>query len=235
MAGPQVKDGWIKLHRSALENGWLRNHKLWAFWCYCLLKASHKEHSFLVVTQKVALKPGQFLFGLLKASQDTGLTVRSVRTCLKTLISTNSLSIKTTNKYSIGTIENWAFYQSAGNKSDILNDKESDTRVLNKRQKSDNIQECKNGKNGKNKGNFDFVTEDAGFISKLKDLYPGIDFNKEVRDMRAWLLSNPPKKDYYRFVTNWIRRASERKVQTEGPLKEDPIDRHMRLTRIKDE
>ena len=28
--------GYVRLWRKSLDAGWIRNHKLWAFWTYCL-------------------------------------------------------------------------------------------------------------------------------------------------------------------------------------------------------
>jgi len=104
-------DGWIKLFRKVLDSGWLRNHKLWVFWSYCLLKASHKDHSQLVGFTQVELRSGQFVFGRKQASIDLNMTQQSIRTCLKNLKKAGNLTIKSTNKYSIVTICNWEFYQ----------------------------------------------------------------------------------------------------------------------------
>ena len=54
--------GYVKLWRKSLEGGWLKDHKLWAFWCWCLGKASHKQIKILVGLQEVNLLPGEFVF-----------------------------------------------------------------------------------------------------------------------------------------------------------------------------
>lgn len=109
-----LSQGWIKLYRSCLENGWIKNHKLWAFWSYCLLKASHKEHNAIVGLEIVHLLPGQFIFGRKKAAQETSLTEQEIRTIIEFLKKAENLTIKTTNKYSIVTIVNWDTYQGNG-------------------------------------------------------------------------------------------------------------------------
>ncbi len=117
--------GWIKLHRLALENGWLTNHRLWAFFCYCLLKASHKARIAKIQFQEIALAPGQFIFGRQQAARDLHMTERQIRTCLTHLISTNSLTVKTTNKYSIVTLVNWHTYQDRETVDDQQNDQQN--------------------------------------------------------------------------------------------------------------
>ncbi|MDY0044419.1 MAG: conserved phage C-terminal domain-containing protein [Syntrophales bacterium] len=116
--------GYIRLWRKSLDAGWIKNHKLWVFWTYCLLKATHKEYHAIVGLKAVHLMPGQFVFGLRVASEETGLSVREIRTILAFLKKSENLKIKTTNKYSIITIVNWASYQLQDSKSDTQDDKQ---------------------------------------------------------------------------------------------------------------
>ena len=111
------RSGWIRLYRSSLLNGWLKNHRLWVFWCYCLLKASHKVRKVIFGNQQITLKPGQFIFGRKNAAHDTGLSEQSIRTCVESLKTLQNITIKSTNKYSIITIDNWELYQDSENKT----------------------------------------------------------------------------------------------------------------------
>jgi len=120
--------GFVHIWRKTLDSGWLRNHKLWAFWSWCLLKASYKEFDAIVGLQVVHLMPGQFVFGRQKAAQETGLTEREIRTIIAFLIKCGNLTIKTTNKFSIITIVNWHTYQSREDE----NDQQSDQQMTNK-------------------------------------------------------------------------------------------------------
>ena len=99
--------GYVKLWRKSVDAGWIKNHKLWAFWTYCLMKASHKPFKAIVGNQEVFLAAGQFVTGLRVISKETGLTIRETRTVLAFLVNAGNLTIKTTNKFSIITIVNW--------------------------------------------------------------------------------------------------------------------------------
>lgn len=116
--------GYVRLWRKSLDAGWIKNHKLWAFWCYCLMKATHKEYDAVVGLQIVHLYPGQFIFGRRKAAEETGLTEREVRTILAFLIKAGNLTIKTTNKFSVITVVNWPIYQSLNDENDQQNDQQ---------------------------------------------------------------------------------------------------------------
>jgi hypothetical protein len=115
--------GYVRTWRKVLDSGWLKNHKLWVFWSYCLLKASHKEFDAIIGLQVVHLTPGQFVFGLKKASLETGLTIREIRTIIDFLKKAGNLTIKTTNKFSVITVINWTHYQGDNIENDTLNDK----------------------------------------------------------------------------------------------------------------
>jgi hypothetical protein len=69
---------------------------------------------------------------------------------------------------------------------------------------------------------------DETFIAKLKEIYPDLDIDTELRKMDAWLLANPTRKKSQQFVSNWINRAAERVAKNNPPKqtcpdeKEDP-------------
>ncbi len=124
--------GYIKLWRKIIDGGWLKNHKLWVFWSWCLVKASHKECDLVVGCQQVHLMPGDFVFGLNKASEELDMSVRSIRTIIDFLRNSQNMTIKTTNKYSVISITNWGIYQS----EEIQNDNQNDKRPTNDRQQT---------------------------------------------------------------------------------------------------
>lgn len=117
----------------------MQNPILWTFWCWCLLKASHKYHKQMVGFQNIEIEPGQFVFGRKKAAEELPLSERQIRTCIKHLEKTENLTIKTTNKFSIITIVNWNSYQC----KEASNDQQSDQQTTSKRPASDHKQECK--------------------------------------------------------------------------------------------
>ena len=116
-------DGYIKLWRKVFDSTVWSNPKLWRFWCWCLLKASYKEHVAMVGYKEVSLQPGQFIFGLYNACKETGLTLSNVRTAIKYLVGAGKLTINSTNKYSIISIVNWAQYQEELTNKPQANDK----------------------------------------------------------------------------------------------------------------
>jgi hypothetical protein len=142
--------GYVKLWRKSLDAGVFDNPITWKFWCWCLMKASHKEYDAVVGYQTVHLMPGDFIFGRSKASADLRQSERSIRTCLHFLEKSQNVTIKATNKYSIISIVNWKTYQS----DEILIDQQNDQPVTNKRPANDQqVTTYKNEKNEKNEKN----------------------------------------------------------------------------------
>ena len=138
-----MKRGYIKLWRKSLDGGLLQNHKLWTFWCWCLLKASHKKHKQLVGFQEIELDAGQFVFGREKASKELKISERCIRTCLDNLKKTKKATIKTTNKFSIITIVNWGTYQDNNTINDLQNDRQQTSNRLATDHKQEGIKKGK--------------------------------------------------------------------------------------------
>jgi hypothetical protein len=123
--------GYIKLWRRSLDSAAWKNLKLWRFWTYCLLKATHKPVDAMVGFQRVHLEPGQFVFGRGRAARETGLSEQSVRTCLQSLSgpspaesegkvcakSTREITVQSTKRFSVITVCNWDSYQKSDNRT----------------------------------------------------------------------------------------------------------------------
>lgn len=100
-------EGWIKIHRLIQSWEWYDDSKMVHLFLHLLLSANHKDGSW----RGIKIKRGQLIFGRKKASERTGISERSIRTCLDKLKSTEELTIKTTNRYSIITVCKYEDYQ----------------------------------------------------------------------------------------------------------------------------
>ena len=105
--------GFIKLDRQILNWGWFKKPEMVQVWVYLLLTAQHQD----VYENGIYLKRGDVLFGRKKASRDLGLSEQTIRTCINRLKSTNEITTKSTNKYTIITILKYDDYQSNKQKS----------------------------------------------------------------------------------------------------------------------
>lgn len=135
--------GYIKLHRKLLKWEWYSDPNTFRVFMHLLLTASYEENSF----RGHELKAGQVVCGRKQLAKDLGLSERSVRTALEHLKSTNEITIKTTNRFSIITIEKWAMYQSDTDDTDQQTDQQADTQATNNRPATDHTQEVKKLRN----------------------------------------------------------------------------------------
>lgn len=102
-----IWNGYIKLHRKMMEWGWYKDPNTKAVFLHLLLAASFRESTF----QGEKLKPGQVIIGRKSLAETLGISEQSVRTSINRLKSTNEITTKSTNRYTVVTITNWAKYQ----------------------------------------------------------------------------------------------------------------------------
>jgi len=101
-------EGWIKLYRVLKEWEWYKDSHMVHLFIHLLLSANRQDGKW----RGIEVKRGQLITGRIELSNETGISQRSIRTCIERLKSTNELTIKTTNKYSIITICKYEDYQS---------------------------------------------------------------------------------------------------------------------------
>ena len=186
-------EGWIKLYRKFSEWEWFNISEMVHLFIYLLLNANHEPGKW----RGIEIKRGQILTGLNSLNEKTGISIRTLRTCLDRLENTKEIDRQTTNKYSIITIINYECYQGEINGSDKQNDKQ----LTSKRQTTDkqtttnnNKENNKNENNDKNK-ELSAKKAEMDFIDKIIQLFIEahgdyiIVNNGEERKMAAKVLS----------------------------------------------
>lgn len=154
---------FIKLHRKMLKWEWYNDTNTKVLFIHCLLKANWKDGRF----EGYEIPRGSFITSVKKLSEELSnknqkFSIQAVRTSLKHLISTNELTIKTTSKFSIITVNNYELYQE--------NNKVSNNQLTINQQSTNNqlttIEEYKNIRNIRNISNSsnicEFVEENFG-------------------------------------------------------------------------
>ena len=138
-------EGWIKLHRKLTEWEWYKDNNTKSLFIHLLLMANHKDGRF----QGQDVKRGQLITGRKVLSVQTGLSEQQIRTGLNKLISTNEITIKTTNKNSLISIIRYNSYQ-----IESENTKQSTSEITNNQPTSNQqVTTNKNDKNVKNDKN----------------------------------------------------------------------------------
>ena len=106
-------DGWIKIHYKFLSWEWFQDDGMVRLFINLILRANFQPKKW----KGILLERGQLVTGRRQLSIETGLSERTIRTCLQRLEDTGEITIKTTNKFSIITICNYDTYQYEDNKN----------------------------------------------------------------------------------------------------------------------
>ena len=155
--------GHVILHRKILGWEWYMDINTCRLFIHMLLKANWKDGKFRGTT----VPRGSFVSSLYKLSEETKLKKREIRTAIAHLKTTGELTVRTTNKYSVFTIQNYDLYQS--------NDTQNDNQMTNERQTNDilstTIEERNKGNKEINKNTM--CKADAfALFERLWELYP---------------------------------------------------------------
>ncbi len=165
-------NGWIKLHNKFLQWEWAQIPEMAHLFIHFLLLANYKENNW----QGIKIMPGQLIVGRKKLAETTGISEQTIRTCLTRLKSTNEITIKSTNKYSVITIVNWAKYQGKENKS---TSKSTSNLTNNQPATNQQLTTPKEGKNNKNDKNTPPVAVSNN--SWTKDILIWLEEKREIK------------------------------------------------------
>lgn len=105
-------EGYIKLHRSILDNPIVcKDSDYFAVWSYLLLNATHKEYDVLFKGKRTTLKPGQLITGRKKISENFNINENKVQRILKTFEIEQQIKQQTSSQNRLISIVNWEEYQ----------------------------------------------------------------------------------------------------------------------------
>lgn len=102
-----MQNGWIKIHRQITEWEWYSDTPTRSVFFDILIHASHNDYRW----KGILIKRGQVIFGRKKISKRLGISEQSIRTAIKHLKSTNEITIQSTNRFSIVTVNNYTKFQ----------------------------------------------------------------------------------------------------------------------------
>jgi hypothetical protein len=115
------------------EWGWYTDSHTFHLFLHFLLKSNFKPTYF----KGFLIERGSLVCGLKALNKETGISIRSLRTSIEHLKSTNEVTSRSTNKFTIITICNYEDYQSEKNITDIQTDTQNDKQPTNNRQTTD--------------------------------------------------------------------------------------------------
>lgn len=137
-----INGNWIKLFSKFIDWEWYKDPNTMRLFIHCLLKANWKDGKF----QGVDVPRGSFVTGRKQLAEELGISEQSIRTSINRLKSTNEITTKSTNKFTIITIVNYGEYQK---KKEELTNEITNTSTFNQpttNQQLTTIEEYKNNR-----------------------------------------------------------------------------------------
>lgn len=223
--------GFISIHRKLMDNPiWCDPYYL-KLWMYCLFKASHKEHEQLVGNQIIQLKRGQYVTGRFSLAEEmnTGMKPKQKMNDktwwrhLENLEKWGMLTIKSTNKYSIVTIDKYELYQDVFNKTDH---QMSSSCPSNVHQMSTNNNVNNDNKEKRHKQVYD---ESSSFYQLAEMFYQEILTNNAeykkpnlqtwADDIRKMIEIDERTEEQIKYLIKWVQQDSFEMVNVLSPAK----------------
>ena len=172
---------WVKIYEGILDWEWADDPNMVSLWVHLLLRVNYRDKKW----HGIEVKRGQLITSLASLNEVTGISVQSIRTCLKRLEETGEITIKSTNKFRIITICKYAVYQGGDITSQQANNKQitSNQQTTNKQLTTtqDNIEEIQ-GKNIK-KITTKVVTKESFVAPEFESVFNlWLEYKKERRE-----------------------------------------------------
>lgn len=121
-------EGWVKILRKFVNWEWYDDINTKTVFLHLLLTANYADKNW----KGIEIKRGQKITSIKNLAKETNLSIQEVRTSLKRLKSTREITIETTNKYTLITIEKYNDYQDDGFKINKQNNNPPNNRTTNK-------------------------------------------------------------------------------------------------------
>lgn len=123
-------NGFVKFDRKIANWRWYHDVNTFKLFFHLIITANYEPKPF----ENITVQRGQRVASYGTLAEETGLSVRNVRTAIRHLILTGEVTSKSTNKYSVFTIVNYDLYQD----NRQTNRQASDKQPTSNRQASDN-------------------------------------------------------------------------------------------------
>jgi len=103
--------GWTRRWRKRWDKGYHQDAELWVLMDYFIDYANYKDSDVYIPNEgMITVKRGQRVFGTNKLAAFFGWDRGKIRRKLDILVEIGFMTIRTTNRYSIGTIINYNIY-----------------------------------------------------------------------------------------------------------------------------
>ena len=209
---------------------WISDPNTVAVFLYLLLNANWKKTKF----RGQEIPRGGLVTGRKAIAENLGISEQSVRTALNHLKSTNEITTKSTNKFTIITIVNWAKYQDSENESTNKSTNKSTSNQPTTNQQLTTEEEYKNIRIKEyNKRETKFtpptLEEVRDYCQERRNgIDPGsfIDFYQS----KGWKVGNQSMKDWKACIRTWEnkRKKENEKGYISGHYDFDKLEKEAR-------
>lgn len=199
-------NGYIKLHRKMVEWGWYSDSVVKDVFLHLLMTATYKDKEYL----GHKLHSGQAVVGRKKLAKELGFSEQQIRTALKKLESTGEISIKSTNRFTIVTVENWASYQLEGelsNQQSTNNQPTDNQQITNNQPRLKNVKKEKNDKNINNNNIIPPAREDVERYCRERGNHVDVDRFMSHYESNGWKVGRNAMKDWKAAVRTWEKSS----------------------------
>ena len=199
-----MAEAFIKICRKMLKWEWYGNVNTRILFFHCLLKANWEPGTW----HGINYDAGEFITSLPNLATGSGLTIQQTRTALSNLQSTGEITVKSFSQGRIITINNWAKYQAATDKTTGF---QQAINTQPNRQSTDNLTPVKEYKNIKNKDikNNRFVkptVEEVKEYCRERNNNVNPESFIDFYESKGWKIGKDPMKDWKAAVRTWERR-----------------------------
>ena len=157
---------YVKISRKILDWEWYTDINTKVLFLHILLKANWKDGRF----QGIEIPRGSFVTSYQSLSDETGLTIRNVRTAIKHLENTEEVTVNRHAKFSVITVKNYNQYQTS-DKQVTVNRQGSDSQVT-------TIEEGKKERKEEGKNNYQQI---ADMYNSICISYPKVQSLSDAR------------------------------------------------------
>ena len=200
--------GYIRLFRKIDSWEWYTEPNTIRMFLHCLIKANHTDKLWRGIT----IHAGSFVTSRASLAKELDITERQVRTAINHLKSTNELTSKSTNHYSIITVNNWYLYQ--------INDQQNDRQEVQQTTTTNNIY-----KNNIVEINKKFTKPTIDEIKKYC-LERGNSIDAEYfynyYESKGWLVGKSKMKDFKAAIRTW--EQNQQKYNKNNTNNQEEVD-----------
>lgn len=223
-----MKEGYVKIYRS-LQESWLWQDKPFNYasaWIDLIMLANHNGNKFLLGTQLIEVKRGEFITSQEKLARRWGWGNTKLRSFLKLLEKQNMITLKPTQKQTAIEIVNYSVYQTTQIENKLIpNRYQTDTKSIPNTNNNDknvkNVKEDNTKEIYKEKYlEFVFLTNEE--YEKLIAQYSEPVIKEIITRLNNYIGSTGTKyKSHYYTLLNWLRK--EKKPLLDNPVSWDKM------------